>query len=75
MSDLPLGWSIVTVGEAGDVSLGRQRSPKYHFGDKMRPYLRVANVFEDRIDVSDVMEMQFTRGVRPLSPPAGRRAS
>lgn len=26
----------------------------------MRPYLRVANVFEDRIDVSDVMSMNFT---------------
>lgn len=25
----------------------------------MRPYLRVANVFEDRIDLSDVMEMHF----------------
>jgi type I restriction enzyme S subunit len=26
----------------------------------MRPYLRVANVFEDRIDLSDVLEMNFT---------------
>ncbi len=26
----------------------------------MRPYLRVANVYEDRIDLSDVMEMNFT---------------
>jgi hypothetical protein len=26
----------------------------------MRPYLRVANVFEDRIDVSDIMEMNFS---------------
>ena len=26
----------------------------------MRPYLRVANVFEDRIDTSDVMSMNFT---------------
>jgi type I restriction enzyme S subunit len=26
----------------------------------MRPYLRVANVFEDRIDTSDVMQMNFT---------------
>ena len=26
----------------------------------MRPYLRVANVFENRIDISDVMEMNFT---------------
>jgi len=41
------------------VDLGRQRSPKYHSGDNMKPYLRVANVFEDRIDTSDVMEMHF----------------
>ena len=27
----------------------------------MRPYLRVANVFEDRIDLSDVKEMDFPR--------------
>lgn len=27
----------------------------------MRPYLRVANVFEDRIDTSSVMEMNFTQ--------------
>lgn len=26
----------------------------------MRPYLRVANVFEDRIDISSVMEMDFS---------------
>ena len=26
----------------------------------MRPYLRVANVFEDRIDTSDVLEMNFS---------------
>ena len=25
----------------------------------MRPYLRVANVFEDRVDISDVMTMEF----------------
>jgi type I restriction enzyme S subunit len=27
----------------------------------MRPYLRVANVYEDRIDLSDVKEMNFTQ--------------
>ncbi|MGQ0464319.1 MAG: restriction endonuclease subunit S [Sporichthyaceae bacterium] len=31
----------------------------HHLGPYMRPYLRVANVFEDRIDVSDVKEMNF----------------
>jgi len=46
--------------QVGDVQLGRQRSPKHHTGPYMRPYLRVANVFEDRIDTSDVMEMNFT---------------
>ncbi len=59
MSELPEGWVWSTCGEVGDVQLGRQRSPKWHTGDHMRPYLRVANVFEDRIDLADVMEMDF----------------
>jgi len=57
----PPDWSMITVGEAGDVRLGRQRSPKFHHGPDMRPYLRVANVFEDRIDSSDIMTMQFDK--------------
>ncbi|MYA26177.1 MAG: restriction endonuclease subunit S [Acidimicrobiales bacterium] len=57
--DPPPAWRMTTVGEAGVTGLGRQRSPKYHSGLNMKPYLRVANVFEDRIDASDVMEMHF----------------
>lgn len=56
---LPPGWTRAKVGEVGLVQLGRQRSPQYHQGPNMRPYLRVANVFEDRIDISDLMEMDF----------------
>lgn len=56
---LPTSWSWAHVQDVGEVDLGRQRSPKYHNGDNMKPYLRVANVFEDRIDTSDVMEMHF----------------
>lgn len=56
---LPTTWSWAQVRDVGQVDLGRQRSPKYHSGDNMKPYLRVANVFEDRIDTSDVMEMHF----------------
>ncbi len=52
-------WSWTTVKEAGTSGLGRQRSPKNHHGSNMKPYLRVANVFEDRIDSSDVMSMNF----------------
>jgi type I restriction enzyme S subunit len=59
MRTLPPGWALITVAEAGEVILGRQRHPDWHTGPNMRPYLRVANVFEDRIDIYDVMEMHF----------------
>jgi len=52
-------WQLRTVAEVGTVTLGRQRAPRYHVGPNMKAYLRVANVFEDRIDVADVMEMHF----------------
>lgn len=57
---LPAGWCWAKVHEIGEVKLGRQRSPEHHHGKHMRPYLRVANVYEDRIDLSDVLEMNFT---------------
>jgi type I restriction enzyme S subunit len=47
------------VDEAGEVQLGRQRSPKYQTGLHTHKYLRVANVFEDRLDLSDVLSMDF----------------
>lgn len=53
------GWEMKRIDEVGKVQLGRQRSPRYHQGQHMRPYLRVQNVFEDRIDLEDVMEMDF----------------
>lgn len=58
--DPPSHWKLITVAEAGTVGLGLQRSPKRHSGPNMRPYLRVANVFEDRIDDGDVMSMDMT---------------
>ncbi|WP_258347907.1 restriction endonuclease subunit S [Saccharopolyspora gregorii] len=56
---VPTSWECVPIGEAGSVELGRQRHPDWHHGDHMRSYLRVANVFEDRIDTGDVMQMDF----------------
>jgi type I restriction enzyme S subunit len=57
---LPDGWCWVRVNQVGEVQLGRQRSPQHHYGPHMRPYLRVANVFENRIDTTDVLQMNFT---------------
>lgn len=56
----PAGWAWASVEQAGEVRLGRQRAPQHQSGDHMRPYLRVANVYEDRLDLSDVKEMNFT---------------
>ena len=55
----PEGWVLSTVGEVGDIALGKMRQPASHSGPNMRPYLRVANVLEGRIDTSDVHRMHF----------------
>lgn len=60
LNSLPHGWCWCRMEDVGDIQLGRQRSPRYHSGPNMRPYLRVMNVFEDRIDTEDVMEMNFS---------------
>jgi type I restriction enzyme S subunit len=58
---LPAGWDWVPVRQLAEVRLGRMRSPKYSHGPNMRPYLRVANVLEDRIDATDILYMNFSR--------------
>ncbi len=45
--------------EAGELILGRQRSPDYQSGQHTKPYLRVANVFDGFITTDDVLEMDF----------------
>lgn len=52
------GWPIMAMGEAGDVLLGRRRS-RHKASQLSRPCLRVANVQEDRIDISDVRAMDL----------------
>ncbi len=52
-------WPIVRVGQAGEVQLGLQRHPKYATGRFTKPYLRVANVGDDRLLLGDVLEMDF----------------
>lgn len=54
------GWVWVRVDEAGEVQLGKMLKPSEHRGPNMRPYLRVANVLEDSIDVTDVKTMHFS---------------
>lgn len=55
----PSHWRNVQIRELGKVQAGRQRAPSFTLGE-VRPYLRVANVFDGYIDVSDVLTMPFT---------------
>jgi Type I restriction modification DNA specificity domain len=53
-------WSTARIDEVGQVTLGKARSRTSPSGSQRRQYLRVANVLEDRIDLSDLNEMHFT---------------
>ena len=57
--EVPESWCWMKVKDIGDVSLGRQRSPKNHTGPYMRPYVRAANITWGGWDLSDVKEMNF----------------
>lgn len=59
VSSYPRVWKTTTIGAAGEVQLGRQRHPAWHNGPNMGAYLRVANIYEDRIDTSNVMAMHW----------------
>ncbi|MGW4727587.1 restriction endonuclease subunit S [Streptomyces shenzhenensis] len=59
-TELPPGWCSVRLEEIAEVRLGRQRSPKNHAGEQMRPYLRAANVDWNGLKLDDVKEMNFT---------------
>lgn len=52
-------WEDTTIGEIGEVMLGRQRSPANHDGPQMRPYVRAANITWNGWDLSDLKLMNF----------------
>lgn len=57
---IPTEWRWSTIGEAGELTIGKTLGPSRRGGGHIRPYLRVANVLEDRIDFSDIKETEFT---------------
>ena len=64
LGSLPAEWTVRHVSDCGSVQLGRQRAPKYQTGKNPVSYLRVANVYDGRIDYSDVLEMDFSESER-----------
>lgn len=63
-TDAEIRW--IPVREVGEVRMGKQLSPSSREAAGQHPYLRVANVYEGRIDLSDVKTMGFSSGEREL---------
>lgn len=59
--ELPAGWRYVTVQNAGDVTIGKQLSREAEQGSRLHNYLRVANIMDNDVAVSDVKKMHFTQ--------------
>ncbi|MDZ4349854.1 MAG: restriction endonuclease subunit S [Xanthomonadaceae bacterium] len=57
---LPEGWVWASVEQLGHVQLGRQRSPSKVGKANPTPYIRAANITESGVDLSDVLEMEFS---------------
>lgn len=60
LPELPEGWVWASVEQLGHVQLGRQRSPSKIGKANPTPYIRAANITEDGVNLSDVLEMDFS---------------
>jgi type I restriction enzyme S subunit len=56
---LPRSWEWSTVADEGTVQLGRMLNKDRSSGPHMQPYLRVANVLDDHLDLTVIKEMDF----------------
>lgn len=56
----PKGWPLVPVSELGDVQGGLQVSRKRDVYGFRRPYLRVANVYRDRLELTEIKDIGLT---------------
>lgn len=54
------GWTVAALADVAEVIMGRQLSPSKRLGVRPRKYLRAANVGNWGIDLSDLLEMDFT---------------
>ena len=60
LGELPPGWTWASVQQIGFVQLGRQRSPKTISKKHPTPYIRAANITNKGLDLSDVLDMEFS---------------
>jgi type I restriction enzyme S subunit len=64
LAPLPEEWKWASVEQLGDVQLGRQRSPKNVSKNYPTKYIRAANITERGLNLSDILEMEFSPAER-----------
>jgi type I restriction enzyme, S subunit len=52
-------WPHSAMHQLCEIQLGQQKHPKFERGENMRPFLRVANLSDGYLDVSDLQHMSF----------------
>lgn len=57
----PKNWPILSIAELGNVQGGLQVSRARDSHTLRKPYLRVANVFRDRLDLTEIKEIGLTQ--------------
>lgn len=62
LGTVPQSWRVAAVGFLFDVDLGKMLNQDRIVGEHLAPYLRVANVQWDDIDVTDLAYMDFPPG-------------
>ena len=61
---IPSSWARARIADVGSVRVGRQRSPEKHSGRYGTKYLRAKNITSTGLDLTDVLEMDFTPSER-----------
>ncbi|BDM71694.1 hypothetical protein HEK616_51810 [Streptomyces nigrescens] len=59
LGSVPVDWRVSAVSHHFEVALGKMLNEERKQGEHLRPYLRVANVQWDHVDVSDLAVMDF----------------
>jgi type I restriction enzyme S subunit len=59
---LPEGWAWTTLGQISDIQGGIQKQPKRTPRNNAFPFLRVANVFRGRLDLSEIHSIELFEG-------------
>jgi len=60
IGEVPESWEVVMLGKIADIQQGKQVSKKNRIGNNQKPFLRTANIFWNKIDLSVLDKMNFS---------------